>query len=103
MSLIDRVFLNQLIKDGDLYIEIKKTFLIKVRELDIKEHDACEYIIIFIYISSCNDEKIVLIRREIHIVDDLSVKALIEIDIMKSEVIILDIVKNMTIIESCNI
>ena len=44
-----------------------------------------------------------MIRREIHIVDDLSVKALIEIDIMKSEIIILDTAKNMTIIESYNI
>ena len=103
MSLIDRAFLNQLIKDGGLHIDIKKTSSIKVRELGIKEHDVCEYVIILIYIFSCNDEKIVLIRREIHIVDDLSVKALIEIDIMKSETIILDIVKDMTIIESYNI
>ena len=44
-----------------------------------------------------------MIRREIHIVDDLSIKALIETDIMKSEAIILDIVKDVIIIESCNI
>ena len=103
MSLIDRVFLNQLIKNGGLYIEIKKTSSIKIRELDIKEHNACEYIIILIYILSCNDEKIALIRREIHIVDDLSVKALIEINIIKSKAIILDTAKDITIIESYNI
>ena len=103
MSLIDRVFLNQLIKNEGLYIEIKKTSSIKIRGLDIKEHNACEYIIILIYIFSCNNEKVALIRREIHIVDDLSIKALIEIYIMKSETIILDTAKDMTIIESYNI
>ena len=103
MSLIDRVFLNQLIKDGGLHIDIKKTSSIKVRGLGTKEHDVCEYVIILMYIPSCNGEKVALIRREIHIVDDLSVKALIGIDIMKSEAIILDIAKDMAIIGSCNI
>ena len=103
MSLIDRAFLNQLIKNGDLHIEVKKTSPIKVRELDTKEHNACEYTIILIYIPNCNDEKVALIRREIHIVDDLSAKALIEIDIIKSEAIILDTAKDMTTIESYNI
>ena len=44
-----------------------------------------------------------MIRREIHIVDDLFVKALIEINIIKSKTIILDTAKNITIIESYNI
>ena len=103
ISLIDRAFLNQLIKDGGLHIDIKKTSPIKVRGLDTKEHDACEYAIIPIYIPSCNGEKVALIRREIHIVDDLSAKALIGIDIMKPEAIILDTAKDMATIESCNI
>ena len=42
-----------------------------------------------------------LIRRKIYIVENLSAKALISIDIMKPEAIILDINKNLTIIESC--
>lgn len=100
MSLIDRSFLNQIIEEGDLHIDIKKTSAIKVRGLGIKEHNACEYVIIPMYISS-NDNKIALIRREVHIVNDLSAKAFIGIDIMKLEGIILDINKDLVSIGSC--
>ena len=44
-----------------------------------------------------------MIRREIYIVDDLSIKTLININIMKFETIILNIVKNLIIIKSCNL
>ena len=101
MSLIDRSFLNQIIKEGGLQIDIKRTSSIKVRGLGIKEHDACEYAIVSMYIPSKDNNKVALIRREIHIVDDLSVKALIDIDIMKPEVIILDTDKNLVTINSC--
>ena len=101
MSLIDRVFLKQLINEG-LYINIKRTSSIKIRELNIKEHNVCEYVIILMYILSSSGEKITLIRQEIHIVDDLSVKALIEIDIIKLESIVLDTSKNLIVIDSYN-
>ena len=48
ISLIDRVFFNQIIKEKDLYIGIKKISLIKIRGLNIRKHDAYKYIIIFI-------------------------------------------------------
>ena len=102
MSLIDRAFLNQLIENKGLRIDIKRTSLIKIRGLNIKEYDVCEYVIILMYILSSNGEKIVLIRWEIHIVDDLFAKALIEIDIMKLESIVLDTNKDLVIIGSCN-
>ena len=95
--------MNQLIKNEDLYINIKKTSSIKIRELDIKERNVCEYIIILIYIFSYNNEKIILIHREIHIVDDLFIEALIKINIMKSKIIVFDIARDMTIIESYSI
>ena len=76
---------------------------IKVRRLGSKEYDTCEYAIILIYISSkdsiSGNNKVALIRREIYIMDDLSVKALIGINIIKPERIILDTNKNLTIID----
>lgn len=101
MSLIDRVFLNQLIIEGGIQIEIRRiSSLIKVRGLGTKEYDTRKYVIVPMYIFS-NDNKVALIRREIYIVDNLSAKALIGIDIMKLEGIILDINKDLVIIESC--
>lgn len=46
-----------------------------------------------------SDGKVALIRREIHIIDNLSIKALIEINIMKPKDIILDISRNLAIID----
>ena len=50
---------------------------------------------------NADNSKITLIRRKIYIVDDLSAKALISIDIIKPEDIILDINKDLITISSC--
>ena len=47
-----------------------------------------------------NNSKVILIRREIYIIDDLSTKALININIIKSKEIVLNTFKNLTIIKS---
>ena len=57
-----------------------------------------KYIIIFIYIFN-NDNKIILICREIYIINNLLIKIFIKIDIMKFKKIILDINKNLINIE----
>ena len=51
------------------------------------------------YLFDKND--IVRIKKEFYIVDDLAVKALIDIDIMKPKGMILDIEKNVIIINLC--
>ena len=48
-----------------------------------------------------NNNKIVLIRCEIHIINNLSIK--IFIDIIKSEIMVLNIIKNLIIIELYNL
>ena len=103
MSLIDRKFLKQLIAEGNLQVKIKKTAPIKVRGLGSKEYDACEYAIILMYIPSKDSRKVALIRREIYIVDDLSAKTLININIIKLERIILNTNKDLAIISSCQL
>ena len=74
--------------------------MIKIYSLETKEYNIYKYIIILIYILSKNN--IILIRREIYIINDLSIKVLIDINIIKSKFIILDINSNLTIIESYN-
>ena len=102
ISLIDRAFLNQIIAEGGIQIEIKKTSSIKVRGLGTKEHNISKYAIIPIYVPNADGSKVALIRREIHIVDDLSAKALIGIDIIKPEGIILNANKDLVTIGSCD-
>ena len=103
ISLIDRKFLNQIMAEGGIQIEIKRIVSpIKVRGLGIKEHDACEYAIIPIYVPNTDRSKVALIRREIYIVDNLLAKALINIDIIKPEGIILDTNKDLVTINSCD-
>ena len=48
--------------EGGINIEIKCMFLlIKVWGLDTKEYNACEYVIIFIYVFNIDESKVVLI------------------------------------------
>ena len=74
------------------------TFII-VKGIDVNMHDINEYIRLQMYLSNKND--IAKIKREFHIVDDLIIKALIDINIIKSKNIILDIGKNVIIIDLC--
>ena len=101
ISLIDRDFFKQIIKKEGFRIDIKKKISIKVRELRIKKHDICEYIVVSIYIFNINN-KMTLICREIYIVNNLFIKALININIIKFEIIIFDINKNFVIINFCD-
>ena len=73
-----------------------------MRGISIKEYNTYEYAIILIYIPS-PDGKVTLIRREIYIVDKLSTKVLISIDIIKPEGIILDTTKDLITIGSYNL
>ena len=60
-------------------------------------HNANEYIRLQIYLFNKNN--IIKIEIFFYIVDDLAVKALIDIDIIKSKDMILDIGKNVIIID----
>ena len=59
--------------------------------------------IVLIYVPSKNNSKVTLIRREIYIIDNLSTKALIRINIIKPEGIILNTNKDLIIISSYNL
>ena len=96
MSLIDRKFLLEVF----LSIVIKKMLtLMTVRGIDVNMHNVSEYVRLQMYLFNKNG--ITRVEREFYIVDDLAVKALVGIDIMKSEGMILDIEKNVMIIGLC--
>ena len=70
-----------------------------VKEIDVNMHDVSEYIKLQMYLFNKND--IIKVKKKIYIVDNLAIKALIDINIIKSKDIILDIKKNVIIIDSC--
>lgn len=67
--------------------------LIIVKDINSKKHNVNKYIKIKIYLSNKNDV-ITLIKRKLHIVDNLTIKTLIEINIIKFKNIILDLEYN---------
>ena len=70
-----------------------------VKGIDVNMYDVSEYVRLQMYLFDKNG--IIKVKREFHIVDDLVVKALIDINIMKSKGMILDIEKNVIIIDLC--
>ena len=89
INLIDRKFLFEIYSE----IIVRKILsLIIVRGLSINIYDVNEYINLEMYILGKNSTDIILIKREFYIVDNLIAKALIDIDILKLEEIIFDII-----------
>ena len=87
MSLINRTFLSK----NYFTIKIKKiSILIIIKEINSNKYEVSEYIKIKIYFFNKN-KIIILIEREFYIIDNLTIKTLIEIDIIKSKEIILDL------------
>ncbi len=82
------------------------TSFMNVRELEIDKHETFEYIIATIYFTRIfiADKKPVreVIRREIHLIDNLKINMLIENDILRLESIFIDDVNSKATIFSCN-
>ncbi len=96
MSLIDRKFLLEIVPG----IVIKKMpSPMTVRGIGTNTHDASEYVQLQMYLPGKNGTA--LIEREFHIVNDLTAKALVGIDVMKPERIVLDLGKNIMTVGSC--
>ena len=97
MSLIDRQFLRQNLPT----IAVKKMPTpMTVKGIGDRRHEASEYVKIDMYLPG--KEKRALIQRELHIVDNLSAKALIGIDIMKPEAMIINLSRDVMTIGACN-
>ena len=70
-----------------------------MKSINVNMHNASEYVKLQMYLFNKNN--IAKIKKKFHIVDNLTVKALVDINIIKSEGIILDIKKNVIIIDLC--
>jgi hypothetical protein len=101
VSLIDREFIKTY---ETHYIIRRMTTFLNVRDLSINKHEISKYIIASIYFAETIQEKFVreIIRRKIHLVNDLKTNMLIENDILESEKIFIDDSNSKTIIVSCN-
>ena len=67
-------------------------FFIFIKDLNINICDINEYINFEIYFLGKNNINIILIKKEFYIVDNLIIKIFIDIDILKPEGIILNII-----------
>jgi hypothetical protein len=100
MFLIDRKFLDR--NASNSYI-MKTNFNLKVREIEFKTHDTSSYCSLDLYFREYVDEqtKFAHIRDEFHLVDDLQINVLIDMNIMSSEKCILDFRIKIMIFSAC--
>ena len=100
MSLIDRDYLTKRLSK----IKIQKiTTSVTIRDIEKQIYDNSKYVMIDFYISERIIDESVLahLADEIHIVNNLKVNMLIDMNIMNSEQIILDFDKNILIVSTC--
>ena len=75
-------------------VEIKRiSILIIIKNIESRKYNISEYIKLKIYL--LNKNEIIVIERKFYIVDNLIVKALIDINIIKLERIIVDLRNNL--------
>ena len=90
ISFIDRVFLLKIYSNA----KIKRiSILIIVKNIENRKYNISEYIKLKIYLLDKNE--IVVIERKLHIVDNLIAKALIDINVIKLERIVIDLENNL--------
>ena len=80
-----------------------KTISTSIRNFDQNKYDIIKFIQIILNMSAKLNEKSVLFKLncEAHIIDNLSINMLISTDILDSHEIMIDIIKNQTIIKIC--
>ena len=99
MSLVDREYLLKTVPG----ISIKKMASpMTVRGFGTNTHDASEFVCLKSYLPSEDGQGVALIETEFHIVDNLTAKVLIGIDIIKPQGGILDVARSLMTISSCN-
>ena len=102
MSLIDRKYLLKAKFDVTIH---KTKQSIRVHDIDDKLHDSSEYTELDFYVVdtlSNQSSVIVHFRRKIHLVNDLRAHALLDVDILESEQIILDMSKRTITFFACS-
>ncbi len=98
--MIDRKFLSNSI--SDLQIQIMK-FLISIKDVNNKLINTNEFAIVSIHLNELANEKlaIAVLIIEVHLVNQLNVKMLVEMNVISSKRIILNLHHQWMIIKSC--
>ncbi len=91
MTIIDRTFLKANRPDCEIY---RTDISLSLRGIDSKTYQSNEYVVIPFYIPGYIDGEIQLIEiiAEVHIVDHLKTKILIDIDLIDTEEMIIDFI-----------
>ena len=99
MSLIDCEFLKTMIFTQ----VIKKMTVVSVCEIEISQHFINKFITINIYLSDYLNSKntTVCLWRKVHLINNLNAKLLLKVDILGSEMIIMNFHQNQIILLEC--
>ena len=102
MSLIDRKWLHVLLSN---VVVRQIAEFVMIREIDDREHFSADYVNLDFYIDDKikNKSIIVHIKRDVHIVDNLKIKILIDFDIICSKEMIVDLQKWKFTIVNCDL
>lgn len=102
MTLEDRNYLKLHLLDYQSLVKLIRSF-ISIRDIDDVIHEFTKYFIITLYIERTLNNKSVLvsITREIHLMNNLKMNMLINIDILVSKRMILNMSHKILFIESC--
>ena len=69
-----------------------------VKRISLNKYNTSEFMKVKIYLRSTNNRRSTLIKRELYLVDELSTKILIRINIIKPKLIIIDLRRDIIII-----
>ena len=96
----DKQFILFKISNAKIHI---MSILLSIKEVDNKIIQSIEYVVVSVYFKDKYNNKSIIVEviMKIHLIDDLKVKLLIDVNIINSEDIILNFLKNRLIIESC--
>ena len=100
MSLIDRKFVANQTSHAFKHVTISN---IKIRNIDSKIHNNSEYVILdFYFKKKCHEENVIIyVKTKFHLVNDLKIKILINMNVMNSEQMIFNFDSNSLMISIC--
>jgi hypothetical protein len=96
MSLIDRFYLMKILPQAEIH---HVSASIRVRGIDIAVHNCFEYIVLKLFIPELKE--IAKLIRQTHVVNNLRAKFLMNMNILRSEEIIIDISRRKMILPLC--
>ena len=92
VTFVDRVFFKQQISKEVIRIMITS---LKMRDLSTNRHESWKYVICDIHLKSMKDDKsiISMLRREIHLINNLNTNMLIDNDVLDSKDVVINSIK----------